>query len=271
VANPEHIEVVKQGTEAIERWNEENPEIQMDLSSADLSEVDLSYANLSKVDLSNANLCNVDLRGANLSQANLGNVNMLNANLTDANLNHANLSESNLKWVILKSTNLKSTNLTKVDLRDANLIETDLSDADLTNAILDGAKLKGALFCNTKGVKLSPDQEFDNNLMPPRKIGKGHRIILLCFIVFLALIAPGLAVDNSVAMKYKELLSVYEVIIFLAFAILIIGMLTGSVYIASEKGYPGELGFFLVLFLSLFGLIILTLLPDKTRRRPSEG
>ena len=64
MANPEHVEIVKQGKDAIAEWWADNPfERHLDLSDADLSE-----ANLFEVNLSDA-----DLRRANLSKATPGN------------------------------------------------------------------------------------------------------------------------------------------------------------------------------------------------------
>ena len=36
IANPEHLEIVKQGTAAIARWRKEHPDVWLDLRSADL-------------------------------------------------------------------------------------------------------------------------------------------------------------------------------------------------------------------------------------------
>jgi hypothetical protein len=36
MANPEHVQLVKQGAEAIHRWRKEHPDIKLDLREADL-------------------------------------------------------------------------------------------------------------------------------------------------------------------------------------------------------------------------------------------
>jgi hypothetical protein len=51
MANPEHVELVKQGMEAIRKWREENPDVRPDLSEVDLGKTDLSGAFLSRADL----------------------------------------------------------------------------------------------------------------------------------------------------------------------------------------------------------------------------
>jgi Pentapeptide repeats (8 copies) len=67
IANPEHVEIVKQGKEAIAAWREAHPSERLDLRRADLE-----GANLSCADLGGANLGKADLSGANLAKAYLG-------------------------------------------------------------------------------------------------------------------------------------------------------------------------------------------------------
>jgi hypothetical protein len=94
MANPEHVEIVKQGAEAIQKWREEHPRtkfdlieanlgaailIRADLSGADLREADLRGANLNDIMLSMAILSRADLRGASLSATSFGNTNLSDA------------------------------------------------------------------------------------------------------------------------------------------------------------------------------------------------
>jgi hypothetical protein len=51
MANPEHVEVVKRGAEAIRKWRKENPDTQPELGEADLGGADLGGANLHGADL----------------------------------------------------------------------------------------------------------------------------------------------------------------------------------------------------------------------------
>jgi len=44
---------------------------------------------------------------------------------------------------------------------------------------------------------------------------------------------------------------------------IIVAMLSWGIDIAVKKGYPAWLGFFLVLFLNVFGLLILVVLPNR--------
>lgn len=77
MANPEHVEILKQGAAVIRKWREEHPNERLDLSEADglqgadLHEADLRGATLEGADLRRASLKDADLRGASLRGAKL--------------------------------------------------------------------------------------------------------------------------------------------------------------------------------------------------------
>lgn len=121
MANPEHVDILRQGVEVWNAWRKRHHEIQPDLSGADLSRVILIAANLSN---------------ANLSRADLSHANLFCADLSHANLFHADLSRA-----ALLGTNLSGTTLSGADLSRAFLIGAILSDADLSGAILTSATL----------------------------------------------------------------------------------------------------------------------------------
>ncbi len=185
MANQEHLDMLKLGVEVWNKWREEHPFIQPDLSRANLSGANLSEANLFRANLdgadlseadlnwtilSKANLSGVDLRGkdlwvtnllgANLSRANLSGLarfppSLREANLLEANLSNADLSRKNLSETILTGANLSGTILTGANLSGANLSNQDLSNKDLSGADLSGANLSkttlvGTNLANTK-------------------------------------------------------------------------------------------------------------------------
>ena len=106
MANPEHLDKLKEGVDVWNAWREDNWEVRPDLSKAilveanlsgaDLTEADLTGANLSDTDLSRADLSEADLRGANLSGANLSGAKLTKAKLTRANLTGADLTSVQL-------------------------------------------------------------------------------------------------------------------------------------------------------------------------------
>jgi hypothetical protein len=145
MADPQHVELIRQGVEVWNRWRQENSTIGPDLSGADLREANLSgadlrEANLSGANLSGANLSGADLREANLSEANLSGANLRGANLAEANLRDTNLAEADLSEAYFRRTYFRRANLWATDLREANLNEARLyntvfSDIDLSNVL----------------------------------------------------------------------------------------------------------------------------------------
>lgn len=172
MANREHVQVVRKGAKALQRWRGANAGERLDVSDGDLSGVDLHEADLSGADLSGAdltdadlagsdfrgadlratifaraNLSESDLRGANLRQASLPNaelhaVRLEDANLVQANLRGANLSASHLRRANLRRAKLEDANLSRADLADADLCSASLASADLYSASLRGVHLR---------------------------------------------------------------------------------------------------------------------------------
>jgi hypothetical protein len=105
MANPEHVEIVKKGRDAIAKWRAQHPTGQLDLSGADLSGADLHWADLSWADLRGADLRAAYLRGASLSGANLTVADLSGADFDNAfadgsNFGNVDLSEAkNLETV----------------------------------------------------------------------------------------------------------------------------------------------------------------------------
>jgi uncharacterized protein YjbI with pentapeptide repeats len=136
MANPEHLSILKQGTEVWNKWRRGN-DIRPDLTRA-------------------------ILRGATLSVANLSGADLFDANLFDANLGMVNLRRANLRRANLRGAYLSMARLIEADLSEADLTGADLSEADLERAIfvrthLQGTNLSGAIVNWTQfgGVDLS--------------------------------------------------------------------------------------------------------------------
>src|SRR5579871_1765777 len=106
MANQNHFYILKQGIGFWNRWRQDNPTIQPDLSKARLDAMNLSSANFSRADLSFVNFTGTNLSGAifkdakltiaTLSSAILINADLSNADLTGADLTHADLKGANL-------------------------------------------------------------------------------------------------------------------------------------------------------------------------------
>jgi len=139
MANNEHVDKLKESVSSWNEWREQNHDVALDLSDANLEGADLSHANLKRAGLSGANL-----EGADLSHANLKRAGLFDANLEGADLSRANLEEASFCGANLKGADLFDANLEGADLFNANLKGADLSGANLEGADLSGANLEGA-------------------------------------------------------------------------------------------------------------------------------
>jgi hypothetical protein len=121
MANPEHLQILKQGVVAWNTWRNQHRDITPDLTKAHLTKVMLGSANLSGADLTGAYLSGADLREVDLREADL------------------------TSCILPQTTNLREANLSRADLIGANLTGGDFSWATITDAALFGAVFTGAI------------------------------------------------------------------------------------------------------------------------------
>jgi len=141
MANQETLNMLKQGVEDWNRWRDNNPDSETDLSGADLRGINLQSANLE-----NASLQEAKLQFANLNKANLAGARLEKAKLQGANLQSANLCGANLKRAGLLDSNLQYANMENADLRKAQFNE---------EVLFNGANLKGADLSSATGLNSS--------------------------------------------------------------------------------------------------------------------
>src|SRR5215213_8378864 len=127
MANAEHLALLERGVAAWNLWRCQNPDVEPDLTEADLSGVDLSEADLSEADLGGAKLVGANLRNTDLSGSYLPGANLYKCDLTTADL-----SETFLRWADLSRANLTEANLSGADLRSTYLARTLFTGADLS-------------------------------------------------------------------------------------------------------------------------------------------
>lgn len=154
MANPEHVELVRKGADAIRDWRAENPQEPLDLSHAELPGIQLAAAPLGAVDLSHSslvegNLSEADLRGANVTGADLrgadlsgvtghalqaGGADLRRAIFTKADLRAAQFERADLRAAVMDQTDLRAANFHEADARRGNFQHTDFRRADLSEA-----------------------------------------------------------------------------------------------------------------------------------------
>lgn len=163
MANPEHLNIIKQGVNAWNQWRAKNPRIKPDLSraelqragltgvdfrEADLTLADLSSAVLTKGNFHKANLRRANLRRATLLEADLGEADLTGADLSRANISRASFYGSNLNVAALVETIAHETNFSYSDLTSATLIRARLGEANLKKANLQKTNLRKADLSN---------------------------------------------------------------------------------------------------------------------------
>jgi hypothetical protein len=149
VAINEHIEILRQGRQAIHEWKKRNPDGKLDGSHGDLTWAKLAGADLSRTDLRHADFTGADLTGASLEHAwlcyaTLAGANLLRAHMRGADLSGANLTEACLRQAHLRGALLQHVDFSDADLRDADLTESNLRGAAFVHAAVDRANLSRA-------------------------------------------------------------------------------------------------------------------------------
>jgi hypothetical protein len=136
MANPEHLQILKQGVEAWNQWRAANPGIRPDLAEAPLARENLRGANLYQTDLREANLARADLVEAELSSADLFQADLRGANLLGADLSRANLSRADLTAVRLVETDLNEANLAGCQVYGISAWDVHLAGAQQSDLII---------------------------------------------------------------------------------------------------------------------------------------
>lgn len=134
MANPEHLEILKQGVKVWNKWRLENPERSLEIIRDGLVGIDLRGEHLDGADFTSVNFARADFDGANLEGAIFSRANLVKANFRMARLERANFSNADLTRA----------NFTGAFLSDAILCNASLGEANLTGARLDGTDLSRA-------------------------------------------------------------------------------------------------------------------------------
>jgi hypothetical protein len=92
MADPEHLEILKQGVKAWNQWRSEHEDVRPDLHTADLRHAGLGRTLLSDADLGDARLGGADFRGAFLNDAGLSGADLSRADFSRAELCGADLA-----------------------------------------------------------------------------------------------------------------------------------------------------------------------------------
>jgi len=148
MANPEHLEILKRGVEAWNKWRHEHPEVCPDLSNASFK-----YKNFCDADFSRTTFYAANFHKTRLDRAILTYAKLDGANLMDTYLSHANLSRARLVYADCNLTDLRHANLSGADLKSVRFIRTHLTGADFTSAKLGRTAFVGNDLSEVKGLE----------------------------------------------------------------------------------------------------------------------
>ena len=174
----ELIELLQAGkVDEFDKFRKENPDVEIDLSGADLEDanlyrVNLEDAHLEGTNLHSANFCRANLSGAGLNGADLTNAFLLGAclngaSLCNADLEGANLSEAKFKCADLECANFKNADCRDVDFSCANF---SFNHRKEKNVCFYGANLESAIFDN-EVLYGSEDVHWLNRAILPNLLG----------------------------------------------------------------------------------------------------
>jgi len=131
MADGKQLEILKQGVEVWNKWRKDNPDVEIDLSGADLKGSNLIRADFSKTVLNRQYSSSINGRVHSI-RTTCTNVNLSNADLSDANLSKADLSDADLSNADLRNTKLVESKLIETNLSKANLKNTNFTNANIT-------------------------------------------------------------------------------------------------------------------------------------------
>lgn len=139
MANPDYLELLKQGAKSWNAWRRKHRSVRPDLSGDPLDDVEHEIGMLAEAVVNEVMPGRAPTDGGGLSGLDL-----TSADLHDCDLHAANLSRANLMLANLRGANLHNANLAGAILTNANLSKCDLRGAVMNGAILRFATLKGA-------------------------------------------------------------------------------------------------------------------------------
>jgi uncharacterized protein YjbI with pentapeptide repeats len=163
LANPEHIDILKQGVKAWNHWRSQPSAPRPNLQGAYVSESSMDWAipHLAPPLFLNANLETIDLADASLEYAILSGANLRAAKLTRARMTGADLRGADLRGADLRGAKLMQVNFTLSTLSGANVKgatfwETVLARTNLSEAVgLDKARHGGPSIIDHRTLKKS--------------------------------------------------------------------------------------------------------------------
>lgn len=158
MSSAEHLEILRQGVSAWNRWRRAEPLVvpvlrDADLAGRHLKGIDftsalLTQANLTASDLSKARFTSADMRRADLRSCRLTGASFQLAELTGASLRGSDCSGADFTDSALYGADLFRTRLDLACFKEAHMLNTNFGAASLCRANFSGAQIGSTIFAN---------------------------------------------------------------------------------------------------------------------------
>jgi uncharacterized protein YjbI with pentapeptide repeats len=159
MANPEHLQMLQQGSKVWNEWRQEKGySFRADLTAASLAWFNFTELYLSEVDFIGADLAHANFSysvsaGANFSGADLSEAFFLRTYGPRANFSRATLAKADFTIADLEVADLTKVILTEGNLCGAVLVGANLSEADLSKTILSETFFSNTNLTNVRGLE----------------------------------------------------------------------------------------------------------------------
>ena len=134
MANPKHLAILEQGVEVWNRWRDENPDVE-----PDLSEQVFERKQWQAINLFSANLRSVELVGIDLNEADMTDCTLADSSITSVSVRRGHLVAANLAATRSLHVDFSGTDFRNADLTAAILRRCDFGDASFTRVTLYGS------------------------------------------------------------------------------------------------------------------------------------
>lgn len=148
MANPEHVEILKQGVGVWNEWRRENPDVDPDIKSGLFKNLILKGINFSRMDLTNTLFQGVNLEGANFKKTMLTRSSFLNSTILNANFTSAQIYYCHFMATALNGVNFSKSTLLGVNFQDTKFSSTYFLSSSLGRCVFANVK-----FIDTIGLE----------------------------------------------------------------------------------------------------------------------
>lgn len=154
------FDIIRKGKKAWDMYRKDFPNVKINLSGADLSDLILSGVDLRGADLTGADFRGTDLRnaileGADLSNADLGEHEGKIAKLSGANFNKAILIKCDMTSLFSDMTTFIGADLSGTDLSGSNFKLANMTDANLEGCDVENCTFEKTILIGTKMEDIS--------------------------------------------------------------------------------------------------------------------